>query len=355
MAIDSPRFHFSWKIGVILYLETNKKATRKWSFGTLLIGSFGAFPLIFILLLMVIISLVVLFATDDSETYNGICRTEGSVDMDAFTETLSQAGVFAGMEDTFIEVANKYEIDPVLLAAIAIHETGWGKSNLVVNKNNPGGLYNSSAGTFYSFDTLEEGLDMMGKTLHKHVVLKSLNTVEKLGSVYAPVGAANDPNNLNANWVTAVTNIATKLGGFTMNCEYIQNLGGSFNIPTESPFHVNGHYGWRNMGGSKEFHLGIDLHCALGEGILAAREGTVITSSSHYSYGNYVVIRHDDGYTTLYAHLSRRLVDVGDRVNAGQRIGLCGSTGRSTGPHLHFEVRLPNGERTDPYPYLVGN
>lgn len=335
-------------------MENEKKETKK-LLGILLISGIGFFPLLLFIGLFFVVFLFAVFTLNNNESYGGYCSKNGSVDMDVFSSTLATAGVFAGKEDVFIEVANKYQIDPVLLASIAIIETGWGKSDLVVNKNNPGGLYNSKAKTFYSFDTLEEGLDIMGQVLHKHIVVNGLNTIEKLGNVYAPIGAANDPNNLNVHWVPNVTKVATQLGGLTMNCEsgQIVNLGGSFNIPTTSPFRVNSHYGWRNIGSGNELHGGIDLHCTLGEAILAAKEGTVVESTTHYSYGNYVVIQHEGGYKTVYAHLNKRLVDIGDTVSAGTVVGQCGSTGRSTGPHLHFEVRLPSGQRVDPYPYLV--
>jgi hypothetical protein len=98
-------------------------------------------------------------------------------------------------------------------------------------------------------------------------------------------------------------------------------------------------------------HTGIDLGGKSGLPIIAAGSGIVTTSGYHSSYGNYVVIDHGDGLSTLYAHLSARGVQKGDRVSAGQEIGKCGSTGNSTGPHLHFEVRV-NGKTTNPRPYI---
>lgn len=102
-------------------------------------------------------------------------------------------------------------------------------------------------------------------------------------------------------------------------------------------------------------HKGIDIPAPRGTSILAARGGIVITSTYSSSYGNYVVVSHGDNDSTLYAHMSSRAVSVGDSVSQGQVLGYVGSTGRSTGNHLHFEVRV-GGVRCDPidmYPGLT--
>ncbi len=94
-------------------------------------------------------------------------------------------------------------------------------------------------------------------------------------------------------------------------------------------------------------HQGIDMSLKLGDPIYATFDGKVRVSKVAGNYGNLVVIRHNNGLETYYAHLSERSVSVGDWVVAGQQIGLGGSTGRSTGPHLHFEVRY-RGQSFDP-------
>ena len=98
-------------------------------------------------------------------------------------------------------------------------------------------------------------------------------------------------------------------------------------------------------------HTGIDIGGSHGAAVVASDSGTVITSAYNSSYGNYVVISHGNGITTLYAHLSSRSVSEGSSVSKGQTIGLIGSTGISTGPHLHFEVSV-NGSRINPLSYL---
>jgi murein DD-endopeptidase MepM/ murein hydrolase activator NlpD len=105
------------------------------------------------------------------------------------------------------------------------------------------------------------------------------------------------------------------------------------------------------------FHTGVDVGVGMGTPIGAAAEGVVVLAGTNVvdgrpaGYGTYVVIAHGGGLYTLYAHLSRLGVTAGERVRAGQEIGLSGSTGNSTGPHLHFEVRL-GADPVDPMPYL---
>ena len=88
--------------------------------------------------------------------------------------------------------------------------------------------------------------------------------------------------------------------------------------------------------------MGIDIAAATGTPILAADSGVVVISSSGWPMGNYIVLRHS-GYWTVYLHHSRNLVSVGQSVSRGQTIAYLGSTGYSTGPHLHFEIRRCNG------------
>jgi murein DD-endopeptidase MepM/ murein hydrolase activator NlpD len=100
------------------------------------------------------------------------------------------------------------------------------------------------------------------------------------------------------------------------------------------------------------FHPGIDLVAPAGVSILASAGGRVILAGPHGGYGNAVDIQHSSGVVTRYAHTSKILVHVGDIVMPGQKIAEIGSTGRSTGPHLHFEV-LIDGTQVNPAPYLA--
>jgi murein DD-endopeptidase MepM/ murein hydrolase activator NlpD len=101
----------------------------------------------------------------------------------------------------------------------------------------------------------------------------------------------------------------------------------------------------------KKMHTGVDMSASMGTPIRAADSGTVIQAGWRGGYGQAVVISHGDGLATLYAHQSKILVSVGDTVTRGDIIGKVGSTGYSTGPHLHFEVRV-NGTPVDPMGYL---
>lgn len=106
--------------------------------------------------------------------------------------------------------------------------------------------------------------------------------------------------------------------------------------------------------GFRRGHHGIDYAAPRGTDVFAAAAGRVIRAGrSGSGYGNWVVIEHADGLQTIYAHLSSVDVDAGDRVRTGDKIGEVGSTGRSTGPHLHFEVRQDN-RAVDPQPLLDG-
>jgi murein DD-endopeptidase MepM/ murein hydrolase activator NlpD len=119
--------------------------------------------------------------------------------------------------------------------------------------------------------------------------------------------------------------------------------------PVPSSGNVTSPFGTRvhPLFGTIRQHRGIDIAANHGAAVVAADSGTVITSAFDSSYGHFVVIAHGNGRTTLYAHLSSRRVSRGDTVERGQTIGLIGSTGVSTGPHLHFEVSQ-NGSRVNP-------
>lgn len=103
--------------------------------------------------------------------------------------------------------------------------------------------------------------------------------------------------------------------------------------------------------GASTNHKGIDLATPTGTAVMASSGGTVVQAGWQSSYGYVVYINHPDGKQTRYAHLSKVLVSVGQKVKQGQKIALSGNTGRSTGPHLHFELRV-NGSPVNPYNYI---
>jgi len=112
-------------------------------------------------------------------------------------------------------------------------------------------------------------------------------------------------------------------------------------------------FGWRNdpMTGKRAFHEGIDFAGRANSEVVAAAAGVVVWSGSRWGFGNAVEINHGNGYSTLYAHNKKNLVKVGETVKKGQVLALLGSTGRSNGPHVHFEVRL-NGKTVNPIKFV---
>jgi len=112
-------------------------------------------------------------------------------------------------------------------------------------------------------------------------------------------------------------------------------------------------FGYRTnpIDGTYGFHVGVDLAMPTGTPVSAAFGGIIETCATGETYGNYVIIRHGEKLSTLYAHLDSFLLKEGDRITQGASFATVGNTGRSTGPHLHFEVRV-NGVKTDPLLYL---
>ncbi|MFG3426411.1 LysM peptidoglycan-binding domain-containing M23 family metallopeptidase [Streptomyces californicus] len=129
--------------------------------------------------------------------------------------------------------------------------------------------------------------------------------------------------------------------------------GSGWSAPLANP-NVTTQYRASGASWSSGYHTGSDFQAASGTPVLAIGPGTVVSAGNSGSYGNEVVIKHEDGMYSQYAHQSSLNVSVGQTVTGGQQIGLSGSTGNSTGPHLHFEVRTgPSyGSDVDPIAYL---
>jgi len=129
--------------------------------------------------------------------------------------------------------------------------------------------------------------------------------------------------------------------------------GGKLGMPLKSEYRLSSPFGYRThpITGKKKLHAGMDMAAPKGTPIYAAETGVVTVAQSWSGYGNCVIIDHGGGLWTLYGHMSKILVEKGQTVKRGEKIGLVGSTGQSTGNHLHFEVRK-NSEPVDPAPYL---
>lgn len=130
--------------------------------------------------------------------------------------------------------------------------------------------------------------------------------------------------------------------------------GNGFACPAPSYTRISSEFGWRSdpFTGLKAYHNGIDMAAAEGTPIVAAYDGIVGQAGYNSSMGNYIYIEHGDGLRTIYLHASKLYVEKDDVVVKGDVIGAVGTTGRSTGPHLHFSVRL-NGEYVSPWNYLT--
>ena len=148
---------------------------------------------------------------------------------------------------------------------------------------------------------------------------------------------------------TAASSDSNNLVNSNSSSTVISN--GSWPVPGYS--RVSSPFGYRihPVLGIKKLHTGIDIPAPTGTPTVAVSSGTVIYSGVQGSYGNTVMIQHDNGLVSLYAHNSSLVVNVGDKVKKGQVVAKIGSTGRSTGPHLHFEIRV-NGTAQNPLNYL---
>lgn len=132
-----------------------------------------------------------------------------------------------------------------------------------------------------------------------------------------------------------------------------QYVGGRMTWPAPSSYTITSPFGFRihPIHYTKKLHTGVDIAAGWGESIVAAQTGTTIYAGWLGGYGKAVMIDHGGGYVTLYGHMSSWSVGVGQKINKGVTIGKVGTTGVSTGPHLHFEVR-ENGDYVDPMQYL---
>ncbi len=147
--------------------------------------------------------------------------------------------------------------------------------------------------------------------------------------------------------------IRENANAFSQSGYNVKYTGGRFAWPVPGSHRITSQYGERihPVYKTRKFHSGIDIGAGYGLDIVAAADGKVTLATTNGGYGKCVVINHGSGITTLYGHCSSMLVSAGDTVTKGQVIAKVGSTGVSTGPHLHFEVRI-NGATTNPLNYV---
>jgi murein DD-endopeptidase MepM/ murein hydrolase activator NlpD len=191
------------------------------------------------------------------------------------------------------------------------------------------------------------------------------STTTASADVTAPVrGEQIDPlaggdqrfKSLFASW-TAIERTSPKAGSLAETAYSAPFAQPTVSVPSRMPLEgaaLTSGYGMRThpvLGGRRQ-HTGIDLAAPTGTPVYATADGVVSRADWYSSYGLYIAVEHGASMQTRYAHLSRVAVTVGDSVKKGDLIGYVGSTGRSTGPHLHYEVRI-DGLAVNPIPYMV--
>ncbi|MGN0981691.1 MAG: murein hydrolase activator EnvC family protein [Candidatus Limivicinus sp.] len=186
------------------------------------------------------------------------------------------------------------------------------------------------------------------------IILDLENDLENRQAEYDAIMAAEDAANATIDKLVAELEAerAAAAGGGSGGSA---NASGSFLWPVASYVYVSSRFGLRvhPITGVKKNHTGIDIASNQGTAVYASDGGTVTLAGWNGGYGNCIMIDHGNGYVTLYGHLSSISVSVGQSVTQGATIGAVGSTGNSTGPHLHFEV-LKNGSRIDPEQFFSG-
>ena len=282
----------------------------------------------------------------------------------------------------------KYKVYPSITIAQSILESGWGKSGLTKKGNNLFGIKSSSSwkgesinmrtaeytssnkkyyinANFRKYPTLADSILDHGKFLNEnsryanHGVFIAENS-SKQAFALQRAGYATSP--------TYAIQLISLIQRYNLDrydtSEYVSSLEkndkSDFVVKGESKYiwSLPGHTGISSQYGyricpyhGKELHPGIDIPAPSGTSVLATASGKVITAKYHNSLGNYIEIDHGDGIVSRYAHNSKLLVHVGDIVKQGQVISKVGSTGSSTGAHLHFEIRV-DGKSKAPFNYV---
>ncbi|MDB1728289.1 MULTISPECIES: glucosaminidase domain-containing protein [Enterococcus] len=280
------------------------------------------------------------------------------------------------------KIGKEKELYASVMIAQAILESASGQSQLAQEPNyNLFGIKGTHNGKSVSLATQE---DLGNGTLYAtQAGFRVYENYEDCFNDYATLlkeGITGDSNYYSGVWKSNAKTYqeATKYltGRYATDTQYDQKLNGlietydltdydkelqgpiisssGYKIPLQN-YSISSVFGNRNG----EFHRGLDMAAAQGERIYAVKSGTVIKAEFHSSWGNYVVIQHEDGTTALYAHQQQSIVKVGDTVSQSQIIGYVGSTGNSTGSHLHFELckdsSFSQGMLVDPQVVLFGN
>ncbi len=276
-------------------------------------------------------------------------------------------GFLAGYGADYVKAGNKYGIDPAFLVAVSMQETG-GTSPALKNKNNVGGMMGKNG--LLSFKSIPDGIDAMAKNIANNYVPEGIDTVEKVQQKYAPIGATNDPDNLNNDWSKGVTSILSNLLG---NSRDGMDSGYSFFKGWEN--RVTSRFGDKE-GFRLKPHGGLDINGEQGDALDALTSGKVSFikmddggpndpdgKANTTPGGSTIGIKMSDGNTYYYAHLSdvNSKLKVGDNVAAGEWLGnmggdkgVAGSGSSTTGSHLHLGYMDKDGVLMDPVKLLNG-
>ncbi|EJC3746436.1 peptidoglycan DD-metalloendopeptidase family protein [Enterococcus faecium] len=291
-----------------------------------------------------------------NESYDGDIHFEKNESVESFIRKIGESAR---------KVGQKNDLYASVMIAQAILESASGQSKLAQapNYNLFGikGTYNGNSVSFVTQEDLGEGVLYTTQATFR----KYKNYEDSLAD-YAKLlkeGLTGNSNFYDGVWKTNTKNYqeATRFltGKYATDTKYDQKLNGlieTYNLTeydqevTDPKLNNKGYivplknYTISSLFGKREgeFHRGLDLAAAQGEPIYASKTGTVIKAEFHPSWGNYVAIEHEDGTTALYAHQQEYQVEVGDHIKQGQIIGFVGSTGNSTGSHLHFELCIDN-------------
>ncbi len=197
-------------------------------------------------------------------------------------------------------------------------------------------------------------------------IVDSLKLAEKLNKINFNLSLIENylqTRGINNGNVVQINNREDKMSMFSKVIDFSEQsdvfVKSVYYVPLGLPHegNISSEYGYRKNpfgGNNGEFHPGIDLKGDLGDYIYATAGGIILRSDYYGGYGNAVVIDHGFGLTTLYGHMTRVNVIPGQQVKAGDIIGFLGSTGRSTGPHVHYEIRK-YGDDIDPNPFISIN
>jgi len=197
----------------------------------------------------------------------------------------------------------------------------------------------------------------------KKLEFLSISGGEKMGSTGGPSNAEDFLTNLNGRGLIrhfrSLTRRSITLAKDLRNLKERYNTRSILLVATPNVMPVkgypSGHYGYRTdpFTAERDFHPGMDISAPLGTKVIATADGLILFAGRESGYGRLVSIEHKFGVSTRYGHLHRILVKKGQRVNRNDVIGYVGSTGRATGPHLHYEVRL-NGQPLNPLRFFQG-